>query len=474
MTILPIQSVDTTDQLQVGKEICHLATLKRAGWPILLGWVVMPPHVPHWQISDRAHFEQKAKILKKEWMEVPPPNELSDLLKRHRELLLKGTIFSSLEIWDVLLEHWFNQIQSIVHRNDSLPKSINLTAELLWANKSQGQLVKAVYDPNHHDVRIETDIKLEPKLMQQIDELVLKADKKLLISHSYSFWIEKDTPYLVQLRPSTEMIFPKSSGDIGVVHDDVIKTARSAMKVILALDDQAYLSHSVDGAVVSLEDLEQLVIVAQAMGSQPVFCAMTDSSNPELEGSLGLLHHKLILEKNCRNLLVAHKKEHHNNLNLVLPMSKSSQVSAQLIRQISTMGVSRGGSLRFWQTLALPENLLRLDKYIDLGFDGVLIDLDRIYQQLSGISERERLHYPMDWAMLNEFLTPALKKLHQAKVQIIVRGKLALYAEILEFLVHSGVWGVVVPRIEADGLTEHLYWTEKKVVKKRTEPHIPL
>lgn len=473
MTILPIQSVDLTDQPQVGIEICKLAALKRAGMPVLSGWVVIPTP-PAWLIDDRRSFEQKAKLLKKEWMKTPLPIELVDVLKQHKRLLFRETILSAGEVWDTLLEHWFAQLQSIIHRHDGLPQKINLTSELLWQAQTDGHLVQAVFDPTYKEVRIETKIKISPTMMQQIDRLVLQADKKLLISEQYSFWLTKDNLYLIEIRPSTEIINPKTVADPLFNIETAAKHSRSAMKVILNLEDQAYLTHTVDGVMVGLEDLEQLLIIAQAMGDKPVFCSMTANSNPDLEGSLGLVHHKLILAKNCHNFLVALQKEQYSNLNLVLPITKSALITAQLKKQSSLLGIDRSIGVKIWQTLSLPENLWQIDKYIEIGFDGVILNLDRLYNQLTSINDLESAYYPIDWVLLTEILSPALKKLHQAKVTILVSGKLALFAEVLEFLIDSGVWGVVVPKIEADGLTEHLYWAEKKMIKKRIEQRIPL
>lgn len=474
MTILPIQSVDQTDQPQVGAEICQLAALKRAGMPVLSGWVVIPT-APVWMIADRRSFEQKAKLLKKEWMKSLLPVEIADVLKHHKQWLFKETILSSIEVWDRLLEHWFTQMQSQAYRQDGLNKKINLTAELLWEIGHQGRVVKAVFDPTHQDVRIETKIKIAPAMMQQIDRLVLQADKKLMLSYCYGVWLSDNNVYLIHLKPSSEIMTDQTiNSDLLVNDSSVPKSFRSAMKVVLALEDQAHLTHTVDGVLIGLEDLEQLVIIAQAMGDQPVFCSMTANSNPDLEGSLGLLNHKLIFAKNHHNFLTAYKKEQYSNLNLVLPVTKSAQITTQLKKQISLLGIDRSTGIKIWQTLALPENLLHIDKYIEIGIDGVVINLDRLYSQLTAITEIESPYYPVDWALLTELLLPGIKKLHQAKVVILVSGRLALFAEVLEFLVQNGVWGVVVPKIEAEGLTEHLYWAEKKVVKKRIEQRIPL
>ena len=116
----------------------------------------------------------------------------------------------------------------------------------------------------------------------------------------------------------------------------------------------------------------------------------------------------------------------------------------------------------------VPENFINLERYLKVGFDGAILDLDFLQKSLGGYELEEGEFYKKQVQTLIKFLEPIFKIFHQHEIPVLAKGCLNLYPDILEFLIEKGVWGIVVnTALEAESAPDHLSWVEKRMVMKR-------
>lgn len=112
MDVLPIKYITEDDRIRVGKEMTDLATMKRAGFPVPEGLVLLPPEIPihetlkAFRDHDRERFESSLTIIKRKFFEIEPPQELVEELKKHS--------ISVQTVWKDALQKWIEQIRSLV------------------------------------------------------------------------------------------------------------------------------------------------------------------------------------------------------------------------------------------------------------------------------------------------------------------------------------------------------------------------
>ena len=193
---------------------------------------------------------------------------------------------------------------------------------------------------------------------------------------------------------------------------------------------------------------------------------MTDAE--KIRGTLRLIHQKTLLNHAAEAFLYIRNKKKLQNLELAAPFTRSPEELLQLKKDLGIKGVIFKGAVRFWWEMAVPENFLNLEEYLAVGIDGVILNLDELQKLLEGYEFAEGEFYKKQVKALVKFIKPTLKSLHQAKIPVIARGELTVHHEVLEFLLESGVWGIVANTpMEAENLPEHLSWVEKRLVLKK-------
>ncbi len=462
MNILPLRAIDDSEKEEVGRAVYNLSVLKRQGYPVPEAWCLLAP------VTDFLRIARSLEITNRHILETSWKNFSTEVFK----LEVPDSI--SVEQWQQALKLWLGQFQQQVYGIDSLPKQLVLTCQLIWSDlPTDGMAVSGVFDLNEQDVRVTSKQKINPVVSQEIDKMVRRADKTLFLAHQYDFWVQGKQLWLIGLHPSTEIIVPKPVLKIlPKESEQLVKSkaaARPAMKIVLDVRNDQVVHAQVDGILTQLDTHRQIGEIAKVVPDKQVFCLLTNTTNVDLEGSLGIVHHQTALRQAAEQFLDARNKQNCANVQLVLPLTKSAVVSQQLKKELGALGIHRKGSLQFWQLLSLPENIVNIQHYIGIELDGFFIDVDRLYLQLTGIEGLERPYYTRDWKLLTNFLGLALKAAHQAKLPVILLGELALQSEMVEFAVESGIVGLVVPKIEAEGLTEHLAWAEKKVIDRRIQ-----
>lgn len=482
MTILPIEVISEIDQPIFGPNLLNLGKLKRNGFTIAAGLAVSPPEIilstvlKHLQTHDKEIFEQKLTIIKQELVKIPLPEELEKQLGKHKSFFIAGKVVKNKkQLWLTLLGLWLGEIRSkIWHEGFTLDAASGLEAQAVsFVDKISAQ-ISSFYDPESEDVMIDCPQKLEPRILKEIDEIVMSANKKLFLPQIYKFIISSNKLYLVELIPYTQTLPVSKIPEVVIPQKQQI--IKSAVKIFVNLSTGFSVEDTMDGVLIEgekLADFEKIVFklcdCALNFPTKPIIFKLPDICDSEkIRGTLRILNQKSLLDSACEILLFVRNKKHLYNIELAIPYIRSSSELLQIKKELAIRDITRKGILKFWLEMAVPENLLNLDDYLTLGIDGVVLNLDELQKFLGGYDFSEGEFYKKDVLAVIKFITPHFKILHQNKIPVLAKGSLCIHPDMLDFLVGAGVWGIVAnTAIEAEGLPEHLNWAEKRMVMKR-------
>ncbi|MDO8570263.1 MAG: hypothetical protein Q7R97_01610 [Candidatus Daviesbacteria bacterium] len=483
MIILPIKYIVEEDQALFGSNLFNLGKLERLDFPVLNGLAISAPEiilqtiVKHLETSKSQILEQSLEIIKKEINKIPQPEELIKELKNYISFYLNEDVVKDKEkLWQKLLQIWFEEIKNHFLKNGFSPRINELKAQSIFFLNDKFILIKAFYDPKIDEVLIDSKEKLNPDILHKVDQLVQDANKKLLIPQIYQFLLIKHNLELISISPFTQTLALSNEENLIIPKSEQKILVKSAIKLFLNLSSGYAVGENLDGILIEGENILtfderafKLAESALTFHNKPVIFKLPDViQEKEIRGTLRLLNQKNLLKEAVEAFFFVRVKKSLFNLELAIPFLRSSEELMEIKRELLSMGLSRKGSLKFWMEFKVPENYINLEKYIEVGFDGAIIDLDFLQESLGGYNTEEGEFYKKQVQTLVIFLEPAFKIFHQNRIPVLVKGSLNLYPDVLEFLVEKGVWGVVVnSALEADSVPEHLSWAEKRMVMKR-------
>ncbi|KKS64867.1 hypothetical protein A3A14_03160 [Candidatus Daviesbacteria bacterium RIFCSPLOWO2_01_FULL_43_38] len=490
--ILPIKFISESDQPEYGVTAYNLSRLERAGFPIAPGFAVCPPEIifqtvlEHFKTASREVFQQRLAIVKSKIGKIPLSPELDKVLGRGKGWYLKGGIFKTKkELWQALFNIWLNQAYARIWQegfNSGLLSS--LTSQLIFLVEKQIVPGSAFFDPNLGEVIIKAS-GLNPESQKLIGKLVIEGNKKLFLPYIYEFISIKGKILLVGLAPFTQTLPVSKTEDIVIPQNIQKKAVKSAVKVFFNLSSGFSIpGMDLDGVLIEAErvlDLRQtdrrvnfenlvfkLAESALSFTTKPVIYRLPDILDGDIDGALRLIHQKSLLDLACDAFLFVRNKKNLLNVELGIPGLRSADELVRIKQELAARGINRKGTLRFWQEVFVPENLINLEDYLAVGIDGVILNLDRLQLHLGGYKVTEGEFYRKQVAALVKFIGPAFKILHKARIHVLAKGELCIYPDILDCLIEGGVWGIVAnTEIEAESLPEHLNWSERRMVAKR-------
>lgn len=448
MVILPISQISEQDQELFGSNLYHLAQLKRAGLAVPDGLAVSPPDfllqtvLKHFGNAHQEVFEQKLALVKADIAKTPLPDGLDR------------------QSWRKLLDYWLAIIKSRIWAqgfNQGICEG--LPAQLVYPHQGTED-ISAYADSQTQDIVIQSPAKLSIEVVNQIKKMVIAANRKLLIPQQFQFLISKKV-YIVAVTPYTEPVTATQEQMEKVAPKEQELLAKSAVKVFANLPQGFADLGRVDGVLIESErflDPEQLTFrlteTALHYPQQPIILKLAPTP-AQFKDSVDTLN----FLRNRQGLL---------NLQLGIPVVRSVNEYSTIKKELAAQGLTRKSLLQFWLSMGTPENLLNSEQYLEVGLDGIILDLDSLHQLLFGYQGDEGEFYKHEVKTLVSFLESNLKAIHQTKAPILAYGIQVFHPDVLHFLVDNGVWGVVANTIiEAESLPETLSWVESRALSKK-------
>lgn len=160
-------------------------------------------------------------------------------------------------------------------------------------------------------------------------------------------------------------------------------------------------------------------------------------------------------------------RQKYKNLHLMIPYVRSPEELRRVRRFVEVEGFFEDPSFKFWMMVELPVNVILLDKFIEIGIDGVSVGSNDLTMLLQGTdrdnstvatSFNERAPEVI-WA-----LKRVIKKCQKAGITSSICGQaVSSYDEMVETLVKAGITSVSVNPDAIDRVRNVIYEVEKNI-----------
>jgi pyruvate,water dikinase len=158
------------------------------------------------------------------------------------------------------------------------------------------------------------------------------------------------------------------------------------------------------------------------------------------------------------------------NLWLMIPFVHTPQELLEVKKIIASSGLTRGSSFKLWMMVEIPSNVILLEKFLEIGIDGVSIGSNDLTMLILGVdrdnSEVASVFNERDPAVLWA-LERVIKIAHKYGVTASICGQAPSdYPELVEKLVQWGITSISVNRDVVEQVRETVYQAEAKLVPK--------
>jgi len=481
MVVLPIKAVREEDGPTIGLSLLQLGNLHQAGFPVPDGIIVTPPELnlktvlEHFNLKNGEVFDQHLTLVRSEIAKISPPEELvADFTKRHLD---------SHKLWQHLLEYWLMEVRSRIWREGFSPNlTKNLSSQPVFFMNKITAAGRAYFDYERNFLMVELEYgTLTPAQNEQLEKLVKDGNKKLMLPQIYDWNIEKDLK-IVKISPFTA--HPVKETAFTPVSQPDKKTNKSTVKIFLNLTDNPRLDPDLDGVILSSEQLPdfdqkllQLIESSENLPGGTVILKLFDKKDRfgKIRGTQYLIHEKKILQKDAEAMhflknkqSFSASKKYLTNLSLAIPFVRSSQELKEIKQDLLALKVSRSSSMKFWLELAVPENLLNIEKYLEVGIDGILLNCDELASWVGGFDpdEPDSVYYKSEIEACGKLIEQTLPKIQKEKLPVIAMGALALHDDVLDLLVAKGIWGLCIDQANLANIHDRVRLIERRLLNK--------
>lgn len=160
-------------------------------------------------------------------------------------------------------------------------------------------------------------------------------------------------------------------------------------------------------------------------------------------------------------------RKNYNNLHIMIPFVRSPEELRRVRRYVETEGLFEDPTFKFWMMVELPVNVIMLDKFIEVGIDGVSVGSNDLTMLLQG-TDRDNATVASSFnEMMPEViwaLKRVIKKCHKAGITASICGQsVSTYDELVEILVRAGITSVSVNPDAVDRVRQVIYEAEKRI-----------
>lgn len=154
----------------------------------------------------------------------------------------------------------------------------------------------------------------------------------------------------------------------------------------------------------------------------------------------------------------------------MIPFVHTWQELAKVKQIVTDHGLLRSPTFKLFMMVEIPSNVIMLDKFIDVGIDGISIGSNDLTMLTLGIdrdnSEVAQAFNEMDPAVLWS-LKRAITKARKRGLMASICGQApSNYPELVEKLVKWGITSISVSPDAIDRTRETIAWAEKRKLEK--------
>ncbi|MBI2028899.1 phosphoenolpyruvate synthase [Candidatus Gottesmanbacteria bacterium] len=176
-----------------------------------------------------------------------------------------------------------------------------------------------------------------------------------------------------------------------------------------------------------------------------------------------------VFELELRAIKQVRNKGGFKNLWVMIPFVRTIDELFKVKRIMAAEGLIRTPSFKLWMMVEIPSNVILLDKFIDVGIDGVSVGSNDLTMLILG-TDRDNSEVAGVFDEKNEAVLWALEKViktcHKRKITSSICGQAASdYPDLVEKLVSWGVTSVSVNPDAVVNTRQIVHQAEKKVGK---------
>ena len=159
-------------------------------------------------------------------------------------------------------------------------------------------------------------------------------------------------------------------------------------------------------------------------------------------------------------------RQDYKNLWVMIPFVRTVSGLARVKKALASHGLHRSRDFKLWMMVEVPSNVLLIDKFIDIGIDGVSIGSNDLTQLILGV-DRDNEDLAEAFDERNEAVMLALERVIKASIARGVSCSIcgqapSVYPELTEKLVEWGITSVSVSRDVIDSTREIIAAAEQK------------
>jgi pyruvate,water dikinase len=159
-------------------------------------------------------------------------------------------------------------------------------------------------------------------------------------------------------------------------------------------------------------------------------------------------------------------RESYKNLWVMIPFVRTVLELAEIKKMLAAEGLHRSQDFKLWMMVEVPSNVFLIDKFLDVGIDGVSIGSNDLTQLILGV-DRDNEVLAEQFDERNEAVLIALERVIKAAVARGVTCSIcgqapSVYPEITEKLVKWGITSVSINRDVIDETREIIAAAEQR------------
>lgn len=158
------------------------------------------------------------------------------------------------------------------------------------------------------------------------------------------------------------------------------------------------------------------------------------------------------------------------NLYLMIPFVRTPKELMEVKKLVTASGLHRSSSFKLWMMAEVPSNVLMLEKFLEVGVDGVSIGSNDLTQLILGV-DRDSSEVASEFNELDDAVLFALEKIvrtcHKMGVTCSICGQApSVYPELTKKLVSWGVTSVSIAPDTIETTRQIVHEAENDLVKK--------
>jgi pyruvate,water dikinase len=236
---------------------------------------------------------------------------------------------------------------------------------------------------------------------------------------------------------------------------------------------------------------EDLLTFAKAFNPRPVVYRATDfktneyknlrggaefepeEPNPMLgyRGAYRYMSDPKVFELELEAIKLVRNKHGFKNLWLMLPFVRTVRELIEVKKIIAASGLSRSANFKLWMMVEIPSNVILLDKFCEVGIDGVSIGSNDLTMLILG-TDRDNSDVSPEFDERNDAVTWAFERVIKTANKWGITSSMcgqapSDYPELVEKLVEWGITSMSVNPDVVDQVRETIAHAEKKLVTKK-------